>query len=126
MLHLITGKCSTLTFLRPFARHLVGKMTILAHECSSRYAPARKRNPRVRTPLKTQVLFGKALPSPSPIGFYHQHFQLNFVAIRGKPFHTTTPVKNSPQFLDTDTSESKKATNSSPQPGFWFVGLFME
>ena len=29
------GWCSTLTLLRPFARHLVGKMIIRCYECSS-------------------------------------------------------------------------------------------
>ena len=46
---LFSGWCSTLTLLRPFARHLVGKMTIqAAHVSSSRYA-----QPRIYTVLST-------------------------------------------------------------------------
>ena len=54
----------TLTLLRPFARHLVGKMVIqAAHEYSSRYAQPRKKNTDLQyPPFKLTYVPGSKLP----------------------------------------------------------------
>ena len=112
MFHLKTGKCPTLTSLRPFARHLVvlKDHPLLMNVPHDTHQPEKKIH-EFRNLWKRRSFLVKPYPHPSPIGFYHQHFQLNFVDIRGKPFHTTTPPKNSSQFLDTDTSESKNKSH---------------